>query len=115
MWRLLTSLLLYAGYIIIIIIIISYEPTEGEGGINLKHPKPSFKHKAVALNECHVKRLAKQHGFNKDDVEKKTSGLLGHSDLIEQLPLKTCPLAQLSASDCHYRVEHLMKRINKIL
>lgn len=72
-------------------------------------PNPSFKHRAK-VKQLSVNVMSKDWPDSMaltlqqiDDV--KTSGLLGHSDLIKQLPLKMCPLAQLSASDCRKRVE----------
>lgn len=89
-----------------------------------RHKKnTSFKHRAK-VKQLSVSVMSKDWPNSMastlqqiDDV--KTSGLLGHSDPIKQLPLKMRPLAQLSASDCHKRVEHLTryetKQINKTL
>lgn len=80
-------------------------------------PNPSFKHRAK-VKQLSVNVMSKDWPDSMaltlqqiDDV--KTSGLLGHSDLIKQLPLKMRPLAQLSASDCRKRVEHLTRYVTK--
>lgn len=106
-WRLLTSILFYyAGYIS------SKEPTDKKQ--NKKNPEPFFQAQRAKVKQLSVSVMSKDWPDSMaltlqqiDDV--KTSGLLGRSDLIKQLPLKTRPLAQLSASDCRKRVEHLTR------
>lgn len=79
-----------------------------------KHPEPFFQAQRAKVKQLSVSVMSKDWPDSMaltlqqiDDV--KTSGLLGRSDLIKQLPLKTRPLAQLSASDCRKRVEHLTR------
>ncbi len=107
-WRLLTSILFYyAGYIS------SKEPTDKKTK-QKKNPEPFFQAQRAKVKQLSVSVMSKDWPDSMaltlqqiDDV--KTSGLLGRSDLIKQLPLKTRPLAQLSASDCRKRVEHLTR------
>lgn len=79
-----------------------------------KNPEPFFQAQRAKVKQLSVSVMSKDWPDSMaltlqqiDDV--KTSGLLGRSDLIKQLPLKTRPLAQLSASDCRKRVEHLTR------
>ncbi len=81
---------------------------------NKKNPEPFFQAQRAKVKQLSVSVMSKDWPDSMaltlqqiDDV--KTSGLLGRSDLIKQLPLKTRPLAQLSASDCRKRVEHLTR------
>lgn len=94
-WHLLTSLFYYAGYIIS-----SYEPTGGK-----KQPEPFIQAQRAKVKQLSVSVMSKDWpdsmALTLEQIgDVKTSGLLGHSDPIKQLPLKMRPLAQLSAGDC---------------